>query len=79
MEKEEPCTESGPVSKAVTDEEKTAKDTWSRKLDAAFIRFYGELLPQELHSGPKIITTQEDSDAMEILRKGIHAHVSRQQ
>ncbi|KAK3939877.1 hypothetical protein QBC46DRAFT_139677 [Diplogelasinospora grovesii] len=60
------------------EEERAASDIWLQKLNAAKIRFDGELPPKG--SGPfGFSATQEDnSDAMEIWRKGIYARVSRQ-
>ncbi|KAF2254383.1 hypothetical protein BU26DRAFT_537213 [Trematosphaeria pertusa] len=69
---------SGPVGKTVTDQEKTAQDIWCQKLDAARIRFYGEL-PPKLSSPFGVPETQEDRDAMETWYRGIYARVSRQQ
>ncbi|KAI0131059.1 hypothetical protein F4814DRAFT_153960 [Daldinia grandis] len=62
--------------KAITAEEEDASDSWVRKHDAARIYFYGELPPKSSVT-PGRSETQEDKDAWEIWRKGIHARVSR--
>ncbi|KAI1300449.1 hypothetical protein F5Y03DRAFT_397167 [Xylaria venustula] len=69
---------SGDFGKAVTPGEGAASDSWLRKHNAAWIRFYGEL-PLKGSGRFGMAATQEEEDAKEIWRKNIHARVSSRQ
>ncbi|KAK2594580.1 hypothetical protein QQS21_007710 [Conoideocrella luteorostrata] len=71
--KANPCPEHPPT----TDQEKTAEAVRSQEHNEAFVRFYGELLPEKLRDRSPFY--HEENNAINMWRKYILARLSRRQ